>query len=219
MVDLFLAYGVYYDPIAGSSSLRSIPELEMVWTDEARFFTPYARQVIHERGLDASEDPPPLSVGNIQGMLELKAFYEAGGGDLIVVGTDKPPLVGGVGPYMPGFAYYRVLQGMVYAGLPPVAVLKAATMNGARALGVEDRLGSIEPGKLADLYIVSGDPLDDIKSVRNVRFVIKNGEVFDPQALLAAAEGRIGPTGPDDHDDWILRVEPLVPLRQEDHSR
>ena len=98
---------------------------------------------------------------------------------------------------------------MTYAGLPPAAVLKAATINGANALGIQARLGSIEAGKLADLVVVNGDPVKDIKAARNIRFVIKDGVVHDPEALLRSAEGKIGPVGPDDHADWELQVEPL----------
>ncbi len=98
---------------------------------------------------------------------------------------------------------------MTYAGLPPVVVLKAATINGATALGVDDRLGSVEPGKLADLVVVRGNPLDDIKAARNIRLVIKEGIVHDPNVLLRSAEGKIGPVGPEDHTDWELHIKPL----------
>jgi len=98
---------------------------------------------------------------------------------------------------------------MTYAGIPAAAVLKAATINGANALGIEANLGSIEVGKLADLVVVNGNPLDDIKAARDVRFVVRDGVVHDPKALLQSAEGKIGPTGPHDHADWELRVRPL----------
>jgi hypothetical protein len=74
---------------------------------------------------------------------------------------------------------------------------------------VADQLGSIEPGKLADLYVAAGNPLEDITAARNVRLVVKDGVIHQPQALLASAEGMIGPSGPDDHDAWRLEVEPL----------
>jgi hypothetical protein len=225
MIDMFLAYDVFFTAnlqMAGRNELRSIPELEMVWVDEIKFFTPYVQRLIRERRSALPEIPAPsLSNGTFRRMVALKALYEAGGGHLILVGTDEPTSgctpdyrspVDACGPLLPGFAYHRELQALVYAGLPPVAALKAATINGARALSVEDRLGSIEPGKLADLYIVEGNPLDDIKAARDVRFVLKNGEVYDPQDLLTSAEGKIGPSGPSDHDYWRLRVEPLVRL-------
>jgi predicted amidohydrolase YtcJ len=93
--------------------------------------------------------------------------------------------------------------------LPAVTVLKAATINGANALGIGDRLGSIEVGKLADLVVVTGNPVEDIKTARNIRFVIKAGVVYDPDTLLQSAVGMIGPSGLDDHADWELEVRSL----------
>jgi len=65
-------------------------------------------------------------------------LYDAGGGHLLVVGTDEPVYTN----LLPGFAYHRELLAMTYAGIPPAAVLKAATINGANALGVETLLWS-----------------------------------------------------------------------------
>ncbi len=124
---------------------------------------------------------------------------------MLVVGTDEPVYTN----QLPGFAYHRELLAMTYAGIPPAAVLKAATINGARALGVDARLGSIEAGKLADLYVVRGNPLDDIKAARDVKIVFREGIAYDPEELLQSAEGKIGPAGPDDHADWELEIRPL----------
>ncbi len=135
----------------------------------------------------------------------MNRLYESGGGNLLVIGTDEPVYT----TLLPGFAFHRELLAMVHAGLPTSAVLKAATINGANALGIGDKLGSVEVGKLADLYIANGNPLEDIKAARDVRLVIKAGVVYDPEQLLLSAEGMIGPNGPDDHADWELRIEPL----------
>ena len=120
---------------------------------------------------------------------EIKAFYDAGGGELITLGTDAPSN----GLRFSGFNSHREVHALVKAGLPPAAALKIATINGARALGMGDKLGSIEPRKYADLFIVRGNPLADIRTTHNVRLVMKGGRVYDAQALLESVTGRIGP--------------------------
>jgi len=205
MIDLIIAHQVYYDAtlqMYGGINLRREHGSDMVWTDEAKYFTPYTQSLLEKRG-----PPPPESddAEFAQRVLELKTLYESGGKNLLIVGTDEPVYTS----LLPGFAYHRELLAMTYAGLAPAAVLKAATINGANALGVEHRLGSVEKGKLADLVVVSGNPVEDIKAARNVRFVIKGGVKYDPAALLQSAEGKIGPVGPEDHTDWELRVSPL----------
>lgn len=67
----------------------------------------------------------------------------------------------------------------------------------------------IEVDKLADLFVARGNPLEDIKTARNVKLVIKAGVVYDPETLLRSAEHKTGPSGPDDHADWELTIEPL----------
>ena len=208
MIDLIIKHQVFYDAnlqMYGGINLRNELGQDMSWVDEAKYFTPYAQALLEKRG-----PPPPESdaAEYAQRVLELNRLYESGGGNLLVVGTDEPVYT----TLLPGFAFHRELLAMVHAGLPNVAVLKAATINGANALGIGDKLGSVEAGKLADLYVVNGNPLDDIKVARYIRHVIKAGVVYDPVVLLHSAEGMIGPKGPDDHADWELHV---VPLRKE----
>jgi len=205
MIDLMLTHDVYYDAnlqMYGGINERRAHASEMLWTDEAKYFTPYAQALLEERG-----EPPPESDAEefAQRVLELKSLFDAGGAHLLIVGTDEPVYTS----LLPGFAYHRELFAMSNAGIPPVDVLKAATINGARALAIDDRLGSIEAGKLADLVVVRGDPLDDIKVARNIRVVIKDGIAYDPAELLQSAEGKIGPAGPEDHADWGLEIRPL----------
>jgi len=205
MIDLMLVHGVYYDAnlqMYGSVNERNKHLSEMVWTDEGKYFTPYAEDLLEQRGEPAPESDEAEFA---QRVLELKSLFDAGGGHLLITGTDEPVYTN----MLPGFAYHRELLAMTYAGIPPAAVLKAATINGANALGVEEHLGSIEVGKLADLVIVNGNPLDDIKAARDVRFVIRDGVVHDPAELLKSAEGKIGPAGPHDHADWELQLRPL----------
>jgi imidazolonepropionase-like amidohydrolase len=64
------------------------------------------------------------------------------------------------------------------AGMPPLDILRAVTANAAEMLGWQDRVGAVEPGKLADLIAVAGDPLADISELERVRFVMKGGRVI-----------------------------------------
>jgi imidazolonepropionase-like amidohydrolase len=204
MIDLMLAHDVYYGAnlqmYGGIDQRRAHPE--MLWTDEAKYFTPHAQALLEKRGPPAAESDAEEFE---QRVLEVRSLFDAGGAHLLLVGTDEPVYTS----LLPGFAYHRELLAMTYAGIPPAAVLKAATINGARALGVDARLGTIEAGKLADLYVVRGNPLDDIKAARDIKLVFKDGVAYDPVELLQSAEGKIGPAGPDDHADWELEIRPL----------
>jgi imidazolonepropionase-like amidohydrolase len=85
-------------------------------------------------------------------------------GVLLLAGTDNVNL-------------FDELEAYAEFGIPNAAILKAATVNGARWLGKEDEFGTIEPGKRAHLMLVDGDPLEDIKEIRNVVLVVKDGVV------------------------------------------
>jgi Tol biopolymer transport system component len=101
----------------------------------------------------------------------------AAGGGRIVAGSGAPGV-----PY--GAAFHAELEQFVEAGLTPFQALQSATLGAAEALGVDDVLGSIEPGKSADLVFVAGDPLRDIRAARDVRRVIRGGRDYDLAALV-----------------------------------
>ena len=111
--------------------------------------------------------------GNLQ--KGVKALVDAGAH--VTTGTDSPFV-----PY--GMSLHTELQSFVGAGLTPYQALRSATLWAAEAVGVSNDLGSIEPGKLADLVIINGDPLKTIRDVLNVEQVIRNGEVFTLDTLL-----------------------------------
>ena len=204
VIGLLLDKQVFFDAnlqMYGGIHLRE-QLADMVWTDEAQYFTPYAQALLEKRGPPSPESEPEEFN---QRLVELRKFYKAGGADLLIIGTDEPIYTS----LLPGFAYHRELMAMVYAGIPASDVLRAATIIGARALGVDDRLGSVKTGKLADLVVVRGNPLADIKTARDIELVIKNGEIYRPEELLSKAKGKIGPVDSNDHADWVLQVKPL----------
>ncbi len=97
----------------------------------------------------------------------------------ITPGTDSP-----FTPY--GLSLHVELQCFVWAGLSPFEALRSATLWSAQAVGVEKDLGTIEPGKLADMVVVDGDPLSNIKDAWNVKKVFKNGIEYTIDDLLKA---------------------------------
>jgi imidazolonepropionase-like amidohydrolase len=105
------------------------------------------------------------------------AVTRAGG--RVIAGTDSP-----IVPF--AVSLHTELEHYVDGGLTPFEALRTATVNAAEALGSRDDLGSLEPGKLADMVIVEGDPLTDITNTRRVRAVIKNGSLFELDSLLGA---------------------------------
>jgi imidazolonepropionase-like amidohydrolase len=112
---------------------------------------------------------------SFQRILDMVAeVYEQG--ITIVPGTDA----------MAGFALHRELELYERAGIPAAQVLRIATLGSAEVAGRADQLGSIEPGKLADMILVDGDPTARMSDIRNVRLVMKDGVLFDAASLYRA---------------------------------
>jgi imidazolonepropionase-like amidohydrolase len=89
-------------------------------------------------------------------------------------------------PHAPrGLAYHRELELLVESGMKPMETLVAATRVGAQFLGREHDLGTVEPGKLADILIVDANPLEDIRNARRVSSVIVDGRLLDPNRIPA----------------------------------
>ena len=199
VIDLYLKRRVYYDATVTAYGYWYDPKDERVfktWMDEQSFLTAHAREVANAR-LPRRSNEQFRRIYEVK-FKELKRFYDRGGADLITVGTDHPSW----GEFLSGFGSHREVQAFVLAGIPPAAALKMATINGARALRMGDQLGTIEAGKLADLFVVRGNPLADIRNTRNVRLVMVRGQLYEAAALLESAKGKMGPATPADDDWW-----------------
>ena len=115
-----------------------------------------------------------------------KAFVQAGG--LLIAGLDPT----GNGGIVAGFGDVREVELLVEAGFTPVEAIKIATLNGARFLGEDARIGSIAPGKQADLMVVKGNPAVNINDLEKVEIVFKDGVGYDSDKLIQSVQGLVG---------------------------
>ena len=107
-------------------------------------------------------------------MMDMVALLHRAGIPM-VVGTDGTA----------GFTVHRELELWVEAGIPAADALYSATLGPARITRRDDRLGTVEPGKLADLVLVDGDPTRTISDIRRTRLVVKDGVLYDPDRIFA----------------------------------
>jgi imidazolonepropionase-like amidohydrolase len=199
VIQLYLRRNVYYNATVSAYGYWATkdPRIFTQWEDERSFLTPRAREITAAAITARRVNQQFERIYRVK-FAEVKRFFDAGGGRLITLGTDHPSW----GEFLSGFGAHRELHAFVLAGIPPAAALKMATINGARALRLGDVLGSIEAGKLADLVVVRGNPLEDITITRRTRLVVLGGRVHDTAALFASARDRLGPATPADDDWW-----------------
>lgn len=114
------------------------------------------------------------------------AFARAGG--LLLAGADPT----GSGGILPGFGDQREVELLVEAGFTPVEAIRVATLNGARFLGRESEIGTVAPGKRADLVLVKGDPARNIADIEQVELVFKDGVGYDSRKLIESVRGQVG---------------------------
>jgi imidazolonepropionase-like amidohydrolase len=126
-------------------------------------------------GLPVTPENDQLYKDSYAAMLKMtKKMYDAG--VPILAGTDA----------LSGLMLHRELELEVKAGIPPAKALQIATWNAAKLLKQEKDLGSIAPGKKADLVMVEGNPAERISDIRRCRLVVKNGTLYKSDALYAA---------------------------------
>ena len=161
------------------------PDRDVVDERTLELMTPDLREAyLDERGRIQEMGPDPENFRN-----ELrfeKAFVDAGG--LLASGVDPT----GIGGALPGFGNQRNFELLLEAGLSAVQAVQVVSANGAKILGVDDELGTVEVGKLADLVVLDGDPGSDPSAIRAVRWVFKDGVGYDSSGLIEATRGLVG---------------------------
>src|SRR5258708_1661676 len=134
------------------------------------------KEKLPERVAKAMSQPVPPKPSPIA-LQNLRRIWDAG--IPIVMGTDA----GNIGTlHVP--SVFREMEIMTQAGLTPLQVLRSATSNGAKAMGMEREIGTLAPGKLADLVILDADPLADVMNLSKIHRVIKDGKEYVPDELM-----------------------------------
>jgi imidazolonepropionase-like amidohydrolase len=167
---------------------HNVVHAERVLSDAASMrFVPLAIRRNWEEWLDS--EPARTFQSILRPIVPLQAeqvrlFHEAGGTLLAATDVSVPMQV-------PGISLHENLALLVDAGLTPLEVLRAATLNPARVLGLEDSLGTIEAGKLADLVLLDANPLEDVSNTQQIRAVVADGRLYrraDLDRILAEME-------------------------------
>jgi imidazolonepropionase-like amidohydrolase len=149
-------------------------------SDEAR----KAYQAIRARNAQNKQNPWPVM---FQREMEFeRAFVKAGG--TLLAGLDPT----GIGGTVAGYGDLREVELLVEAGFTPLEAIKIATLNGAQFLGEADHIGSLAPGKQADIMLVKGDPSSNISDIENVELVFKDGVGWDSKKLIDSVKGQVG---------------------------
>lgn len=201
IVKKFVDTGTYFDctitAYGYSPDREKDHEIYGKWYDESSLFTDFVREKIKQK--QAAQPPRPMT--RFIRIYDRKRstiddYFRAGG--LITTGTDHVS----DGGFLPGFSIHREIAAIASSGIEPAEVLKMATINGAKAFGIEKDHGSIAVGKVADLAIVRGNPLEKIANTRNVKYVVRAGKVHESDELLESVKGKLGPTKDEELGDW-----------------
>jgi imidazolonepropionase-like amidohydrolase len=162
----------------GAASAVLNPRVLNVMNSDARVRYLTARSRI------AADSPAPMLIR--KSMDFERAFAAAGG--LLMAGLDPT----GNGGVVAGFGDLREVELLVEAGFTPLEAIKIASLNGAKFLGEDARIGSIAVGKQADLMIVKGNPAAKISDIENVEIVFKDGVGYDSEKLIQSVQGLVG---------------------------
>ena len=174
LVKLLKERGTVVDPTLGTFSFMAYKQGEVnpTFAPVVDHLPAAVQRVLHTNTLDVNDANVARYRASYDKMVEFAGMLHRAGVPL-VAGTDDTP----------GFVLHRELELYAKAGIPPAEVLRIATWNGARYSRTLDRLGSITPGKVADLILVDGDPTANIADIRRVALVLKAGVVYSPAEI------------------------------------
>lgn len=180
------ANGTWVTPtLAPQWEFAILPETKLP-ADSLSHYVPRGLRTFWDTALQLPRDLP-RDAGTLGRSLFAKRLRVVGGlksaGARLLTGTDAP-----LRNSIPGFGLHEELEYFVRAGLTPMQALRAATYEPARYLDALDSLGTIEAGKVADLVLLTSDPLADIRNTRRIEAVIARGRVYDAASRRALLE-------------------------------
>ena len=175
VIQLFGKSGRIFCPMISGAGVRRLFEREPALKIDPRFalYPAWIQQQVAAQPNQGNAPGGDPAGGSGKMVMDV---MRAGG--LVVAGTDTPN----------GINLHGEIMAYTMAGMTPYEALKAATVNPAQALGLD--AGTIEPGKLADIVIVAGNPLDDVANAHKVKRVIANGRVYDATELIGGGASR-----------------------------
>jgi imidazolonepropionase-like amidohydrolase len=166
------------DPTLGAFEMTDRPLNEDITTVEPAFTS--LPQPLQALFLTMGAEPERVAQAKL--MMEsssrlVKQLYDHG--ITIVAGTDMG---------FPGTSLARELELYVHSGLTPMQALQTATITPARVMKLAQRTGSLDPGKQADLLLIDGNPLQQIRDIRRVQLVVKDGQLYEPARMRQLAD-------------------------------
>ena len=175
---------VFLDPTLLISQQTEVPNLEAERNDPNNQYLSAAavEEAVKGANNPLFDLPPDLQTVAAEAFRKQEQFVGMcnQAGVRIIAGTDGP----GIGSQLPGFGLHRELELLIASGLSPAEALRAATSTAAQALGKEDQLGTIAPGRLADMVVLDADPLEGVQNLAKIRLVVARGKTYAPEALL-----------------------------------
>jgi hypothetical protein len=174
------AHGTWHTPTLMAGMLRGVHDDSILKDSRLDYATPGFRsqwETARQRYVSAFSETESAAFFRL--LLRIVSILQRASVGLLA-GTDAPVASAFA---VPGFSLHQELELLVRAGLTPIEALRTATLQPARYFGMEDAIGTVERGKLADLVLLSANPLEDIRHTQRIEAVVANGRYFDRTAL------------------------------------